>query len=282
MFNQFRSRYPTGSLISDLLTIYEGRYLVRSVIQVEGTILATGMAAEDTLEEAEDRSRMRALAVLGITQQAPAAPIREMPEQRFPPSQPAPAFSTLHLGQGRTRPTPPSPAVGSSGTFSEQMPSTPQAPSSQASVEESSSTSDDWLSSPESREDTWKPDTSFTRQPSEAPPDFSQTSPAGEFATQIEFESPYEPSRSSMERENGGSAPTATDTSDPSSESAQTGPVDFSDVIAQTTVEIKRLRWTTEQGRTHLEKYYGKRSRSLLNEEELLDFLNYLKVQPTP
>lgn len=59
-------------------------------------------------------------------------------------------------------------------------------------------------------------------------------------------------------------------------------PVDFSEVIAQTDVEMHRLCWTTEQGLEHLKKNYGKRSRILLTEVELLDFLQYLASQPTP
>lgn len=37
-------------------------------------------------------------------------------------------------------------------------------------------------------------------------------------------------------------------------------PVNFSKVIAQTDVEMQRLGWTTDKGREHLQKNYGKRS----------------------
>lgn len=59
-------------------------------------------------------------------------------------------------------------------------------------------------------------------------------------------------------------------------------PVDFSEVIAQTDVEMQRLGWTIDQGREHLIKNYGKRSRTFLTEVELLDFLQYLVSLPTP
>ncbi|WP_397327137.1 hypothetical protein [Nostoc punctiforme] len=58
-------------------------------------------------------------------------------------------------------------------------------------------------------------------------------------------------------------------------------PFNFSKVIAQTDVELQRLGWTTDQGREHLIKTYGKRSRLLLTQVELLDFLQYLASQPT-
>ncbi|MHC5857401.1 hypothetical protein [Nostoc sp.] len=57
--------------------------------------------------------------------------------------------------------------------------------------------------------------------------------------------------------------------------------VNFSEVIAQTDCEMQRLGLTTEQGRDHLIKTYGKRSRTLLTEVELLDFFQYLVSLPT-
>ncbi|MDZ8064993.1 MAG: hypothetical protein RMY64_05040 [Nostoc sp. DedQUE08] len=56
--------------------------------------------------------------------------------------------------------------------------------------------------------------------------------------------------------------------------------MNFSEVIAQTDVEMQRLGWTIDQGREHLIKNYGKRSRTLLTQLELLDFLQYLESQP--
>ena len=56
-------------------------------------------------------------------------------------------------------------------------------------------------------------------------------------------------------------------------------PVNLSDVIAQTDVELMRLGWTNAQGREYLEKTYGKRSRQQLTDEELMSFLLYLEEQ---
>ncbi len=58
--------------------------------------------------------------------------------------------------------------------------------------------------------------------------------------------------------------------------------LDFSEIIARSDVELKRLGWSSEQGRTYLLETYGKRSRQLLSDEELLAFLRYLEAQPTP
>lgn len=59
-------------------------------------------------------------------------------------------------------------------------------------------------------------------------------------------------------------------------------PIDLSDIIAQTDVELQRLGWTVAQGREYLETTYGKRSRHDLSDEELLEFLLYLEAQPNP
>lgn len=56
-------------------------------------------------------------------------------------------------------------------------------------------------------------------------------------------------------------------------------PVDLSDVMAQTSVELTRLGWTSEQGREYLERTYGRRSRHQLTDEELMSFLLHLEDQ---
>lgn len=58
--------------------------------------------------------------------------------------------------------------------------------------------------------------------------------------------------------------------------------MDHSDDIAKISGEMQRLGWNTDQGREYLVKTYGKRSRHLLTQEELKDFLKYLESQPTP
>jgi hypothetical protein len=64
-----------------------------------------------------------------------------------------------------------------------------------------------------------------------------------------------------------------------SGKAPQSAPIDLSDIIAQTDIELKRLGWNHAQGRRHLEKTYRKKSRQHLTDAELLDFLEYLKSQ---
>jgi hypothetical protein len=59
-------------------------------------------------------------------------------------------------------------------------------------------------------------------------------------------------------------------------------PIDLSDAIAKTNFELDRLQWTREQGRDYLIQTYGKKARTLLTPEELLEFLKYLESQPSP
>jgi hypothetical protein len=70
-----------------------------------------------------------------------------------------------------------------------------------------------------------------------------------------------------------------TDTNETSSTAS---PIDFTDLIARTNVELKRLGWTNQQGRDYLLQTYGKRSRQLLTDGELLDFLHRLESEPSP
>ncbi|MBD2105177.1 single-stranded DNA-binding protein [Leptolyngbya sp. FACHB-261] len=53
-------------------------------------------------------------------------------------------------------------------------------------------------------------------------------------------------------------------------------------VRAQIDVELVRLRWDATTGTRYLQATYGKKSRRQLTDEELLNFLVYLKGQPTP
>jgi hypothetical protein len=55
--------------------------------------------------------------------------------------------------------------------------------------------------------------------------------------------------------------------------------VDLSDLIAETGVQVERLGWTAAQGQNYLMQTYGKRGRAMLSEDELKDFLAFLKQQ---
>jgi hypothetical protein len=109
------------------------------------------------------------------------------------------------------------------------------------------------------------------------------TAPANEFKFEMPLSVPpdpepvIEPESAPEMVTNASTTPAATATMNTPDEA-----LDFSDIIARSDVELKRLGWTSEQGRNYLLETYGKRSRQLLSDEELLEFLRYLESQPTP
>lgn len=246
MLAQFRSLYPTGQLISELVTIHHGRFVVRSLVLLDGKTIATGLSAADTVEGAEDAARLRALALLDLKATTPAfsAPETPMPlPAPAPLSTPSPA-PDLPLSTPTFTPSPQSSFV-TAGVSASEMSYTP-APEVRPSVSAAPSfspppkqlESDAWLSSSY---------TGIEKEP-ELSPVLSET----------ELKPVAAPLESLSE------------------------PADSSDVIAKTDVELKRLKWTTKQGRDYLQQAYGKLSRHLLTEEELLDFLQYLESLPNP
>ena len=76
MLAQFQARYPNASLLSQLLTIYQGRFIVQVSVQIENVIRATGIAAAETVELAEDRARLRAIALISPPEIIPSVPIQ--------------------------------------------------------------------------------------------------------------------------------------------------------------------------------------------------------------
>lgn len=58
--------------------------------------------------------------------------------------------------------------------------------------------------------------------------------------------------------------------------------LDWKQLIARTDAEMSRLGWSTAQAKAYLKATYGKRSRQLLTDAEILDFLRYLEPQPNP
>jgi hypothetical protein len=209
VWQKFRVRYPTGSLITELITIHDGCFVVRAIVRVDEKILATGLAAAMTVEEAEEGAKTRVLSMLDLSSDVPTsissptlAPDTSVDQAPVPVQ-----ARSVSTGSPRLSPMPPM-----------ELP----APSSMANNEPESG----WLATEE---------------------------------------------RESM---------IANDRSSDLTEIL--APTDDSDLMMKTTVEIRRLRWSTEQGRQYLENTYSKRSRQHLTREELLDFLQYLETQPTP
>lgn len=258
MLAQFQSLYPNGNLISELVQIFQGKYIVRASVQIEGVTRATGMASAETVEAAEDQARTRALMVLGITGTVQTS-VQVAPETISPV---------------KSNPVNP--------TFQESP--SASLPDSKFGSNHWSLTSDD----SQSKIDTFIPSDTIHR------PDFSYPEPEVNAAVEdlplmsakqsdntaftdmvASNVTPFTP-RSYNPPEN------VAPISGMGKKKKKTEPVDLSDVIAKTDVELQRLGWTPEQGREYLITTYGKRGRTLLTEDELHSFLKYLESQPDP
>ncbi len=274
MFTQFRDRYPNGSLVTELSAIDHGKYIVRCLVQVGGTTLVTALAAAETVELAEDQARSRVLAILGIDstttpeEEETSLVATEAPTSVVTPNNststafsvdPGVAPATLTASLGQTQPTLFPEAVRTSETNS-------------LSVSEQNN---DDIAAPTATRSLLVDEVPFTEEfPSPEVETFHEIDTGlikAEKMSSTPLNSPPVTSYSQSELETATSAMPATST-----------PIDFSDIIARTNVELKRLGWTNQQGRDYLVQTYGKRSRQLLTDDELLDFLHHLESEPSP
>ncbi len=316
--NKFRVSYPQGSLISDLLAIDHGQYIVRVSVEIDGVTRSTGLAAAQTVELAEDQARQRAITVLGVDRESVTdsetspphshaqTPVAAEPEfSSSPQSSPnsVPAFAAKRLASTpevkdtpspsplETQPTSAQPTSPPEPT--EPLPETVEPPS--PTEKKPTPTSEPTVTFPE----TVEPPSPTEKKPtptSEPTVTFPETVESLSITEDVsasqtplfqeETPTPVNVTPSSLEPD---STPPPFHT--PASQEAETDiqsqpksetPTDMSDIIARTSVEMKRLGWTTQQGRDYLIETYGKRSRQLLTDEELLDFLHHLELEPTP
>jgi hypothetical protein len=254
---KFRAQYPKGALIADLVSVHEGQYVVRAAVIHQGETLATGFAASADIQVAEDRARERAIAVLAI----PSAASKNGASRK--------AAKVLG-GQLSMQASPEASADASAVTSSDTSPAAtaPDYIASQALEDVDFSIDEEDLGPPidvieESAEE----------RPAERLENGSANGSANGLAaglaektaaTSAAAKMPDKPSAAAIALENF---------------STSANPVDLSDVIAQTDVELTRLGWTSVQGREYLEKTYGKRSRQQLTDDELMSFLLYLEEQ---
>lgn len=56
--------------------------------------------------------------------------------------------------------------------------------------------------------------------------------------------------------------------------------IDFWDIIREIDADMRRLQWSEAKGREYLKRKYGTHTRFRLNDEQLLEFRDYLKTLP--
>ncbi len=326
MLTQFRIRYPQGSVISELVTIDHGKYIVRVSINVGTITLGTGLGGADTIEAAEDAARNRALGLLNldtISVNSPnnnGSPVSETPNQKTTPTTvgtPEPSLSSevpnnSMIAQTATETSLPPQNVGVSTSV--EVPQTPttapnfskpsalaQKPISEFSQPSFSSSSiTDTQSGDKPSVDQREPINTVKQmgqeleagtepmkdvspKPSPIEPETQET--GTELTEDISRTSSFSTPETTLampEMENVATSTPTTSPEVPEMPVSAAEPLEFSEIIARSDVEMKRLGWTKVQGREYLIQTYGKRSRQVLSDEELLEFLYYLESLPTP
>ncbi|MEG4171398.1 MULTISPECIES: hypothetical protein [unclassified Microcoleus] len=282
MFAEFRALYPAGQLICELLTVHHGKFVVRCLVQVDGKTLATAMSAAESVEDAEDRARLRAIAVLGsaapdraiaTVDPAPVAPVAPVASVAAVP--PPPAVAPV-----AAVPPPPPPAVP-----------VPVGPTSVPLPVLEMPVADKL---PETHQSNFvKTEAKLNEEPiapvpEPLPPTVDRVEATGFVPKQLDSDawlsSSYGEPLQELE------VPTASQSEllQGAAEVRELQPIavgipsdaieDNSDTIAQIDAILKRLQWKKKQESDCLEHNYGKSSQRELSSEQLGDFLEYLEI----
>ncbi|AFY74530.1 hypothetical protein Syn7502_02565 [Synechococcus sp. PCC 7502] len=97
VFSQFRSQYPQGSIVTEMLAKVDGLHTFRAIIKDHDLVLSTATAVDSDLETAEDRAIKRALTTLGITFESSYGIQATLMPQINQPALKAPTKSAAHL-----------------------------------------------------------------------------------------------------------------------------------------------------------------------------------------
>ncbi|MEG3900538.1 hypothetical protein QUB19_01560 [Microcoleus sp. B4-C5] len=284
MFAEFRALYPAGQLICELLTVHHGKFVVRCLVQVDGKTLATAMSAAESVEDAEDRARLRAIAVLGS-----AAPDRAIASVEPPPVAPvAPVASVAAV------PPPPPPAVPPVAAVPPPPPPAVPVPVGPTSVPLPVLEMPVADKLPESHQSNFvKTEAKLNEEPiapvpAPLPPTVDRVEATGFVPKQLDSDAWLSSSYGEPLQELDVPTSSQSELLQGAAEVRELQPIavgipsdaieDNSDTIAQIDAILKRLRWKKPQETQCLEHNYGKSSQRELSSEELVDFLEYLEI----
>ncbi|MEG3869090.1 hypothetical protein QUA46_24520 [Microcoleus sp. MON2_D6] len=284
MFAEFRALYPAGQLICELLTVHHGKFVVRCLVQVDGKTLATAMSAAESVEDAEDRARLRAIAVLGS-----AAPDRAIASVEPPPVAPvAPVASVAAV------PPPPPPAVPPVAAVPPPPPPAVPVPVGPTSVPLPVLEMPVADKLPETDQSNFvKTEAKLNEEPiapvpAPLPPTVDRAEATGFVPKQLDSDAWLSSSYGEPLQELDVPTSSQSELLQGAAEVRELQPIavgipsdaieDNSDTIAQIDAILKRLRWKKPQETQCLEHNYGKSSQRELSSEELVDFLEYLEI----
>ncbi len=256
MLTKFRNLYPQGSILSELIDIDRGIYIVRVSIQIDGVTLATGLAGATEVEKAEDRARNRALQVLVLEDGHLSLNLATTAPQKVTTSDQKIVTVSAQTNHHHNSPTvnPPATVV----PIEAKVTATPKPPIPHPPLKSPSLLSEPSVQNlpqpepePETNSEPLEPETPI------AIPEY----------TEDILEPPLE--ISPPEEDSALEEPSVTETP---------AEFDFNQIRHKIDLEMKRLSWTKEQGRDYLLSTYGKRSRLHLTDDELLEFWHYLET----
>jgi hypothetical protein len=280
---QLRSHHPAGCLLSELVQVLDKNYIVRALVQVEGTTIATAMAAANEIEVAENRARDRVLEIIGLT------PLN-LPSAAVPLTAPAAVSSTGVVSAAVS-------TAVSTAVATHRMPDV--APTADPIDAPVSAEPDPTVASTVSKATRSKAAkaTKLVERSKFEPVDEPVDAPGDEAGDAPEpIALTFSPDEMPTGEISGGDDDLAMEyeftIEDESGEMAVEPPsapvvpvmnevIDLSDAIAQIGAEIDRIGWTKKQGSAYLQDTYSKRTRAELSEVEMLSFLNYLKSLPS-
>ena len=282
---KFRQHYPQGSLVSELIDIDRGTYIVGVSVIINNIVLSTGLAGADTVETAEDLARERAIAALMLD----SYNLSESGNLDRTKSQNNAVTGITKEALTKAASSEQKLTLEDKSSIENdkvQLPEDIAPPVVQSAPNVLSSTEDSTLTTPLSFEPEIQEQTNnndVAVEETAAPlTEQSVSSSANLFAGTSNLDA-YK-----ALQDNPTSSEASEKTSTTSAINAETSQVDileevnFNEIKHQTDLEIKRLGWTKDDGREFLKSRYGKRSRLQLTDRQLLEFLQYLASQPSP
>jgi hypothetical protein len=275
MFAEFRALYPAGQLICELLTVHHGKFVVRCLVQVDGKTIATAMSAAESVEDAEDRARLRAIAVLGVA--APdraSASVSPAPVAPIAPVAPVAPVAAVPVPPPPTDavPVPVGPAIAPLPVLEMPVADKLQLPHPSNFVKTEAKLNEEPIAPvAEPLPPTVDRAEATGFVPKQLDSDAWLSSSYGEPLPELDV-----PAASQSEQLQGAASvrelqPIAVGIPSDAIE-------DDSDTIAHIEAILRRLKWTKKQETDCLEHNYGKSSQRELSSEQLVDFLEYLEI----
>lgn len=266
MLDQFQVRYPTGSLISELLTIYQGKFVVQVSVQIDGVTRVTGLAAAETPEEAEDKARSRAIAIVSLEAPLPAAtPIPEplpkpfVPEPVAQPSAPAEPVPELNYEANPHSAVAPY-LAGEAQRYASPPTELEPAPTATLELKSNSKGNSKRAVTPTPPADEEEVFGDFGKI-SEPTNPISSTFALGSITSTPRYESQLDVSQETNAQEINVSEP-----------------IDLSEDLEIIKLKLQESGWKLDQEREYLEQTYGKSSRHELTPVQVQEFRRYLEL----